>query len=106
MLKHHELEELLSRYERDELIEPIVGRDSGTDPLWPRLHRAASNDLEGGEATWSRYAIWANTVRDNIVEGIAAQNEGDLRKANHHLVRAANSLAAFADLQSALHEGD
>lgn len=40
--------------------------DGGVDPLFPRLRRAAPNQLCEGEATISRYGIWANTVRDNI----------------------------------------
>jgi hypothetical protein len=32
----------------------------------PRLYRAALNQYCGGDATASRYGIWANTVRDNI----------------------------------------
>jgi hypothetical protein len=48
----------------------------------------------------SRYAIWANTVRDNITEAIALQENGNEDEAKRLLIRAANSLSSFSEVQS------
>lgn len=76
--------------------------DAGCDPLWPRFERAAVNQYEEGQAVISRYAIWANTVRDNILEGMASLDKGDTSQAHAQLTRAVNSLSAFSELQSLL----
>jgi hypothetical protein len=72
-------------------------RERGVDPLFPRLSRAALNQISHGPAMVSRYATWAETVRDNI---IAALDESDLEQRRLLLTRAANSLSAFAEIQS------
>lgn len=78
--------------------------DGGLDPLWSRLERAATNQIEDSAATVSRYAVWANTVRDNIIEAISLLESGKPDAANALLVRAANSLSAFSDVQSLVNE--
>lgn len=99
-LTEGKLSEITQRYYQDQLIVSQAYGDGGTDPLWPRFERSVLNQMGGGEAMGSRYAIWANTVRDNIIEGLNAINEGDQNKARHHLIRAANSLSAFSDVQA------
>lgn len=74
--------------------------DGGLDPLWPRFERAVMNQAEGEEATLSRYAIWANTVRDNIIEAIVLMDKGSDAETKALLIRAANSLSAFSEIQS------
>jgi len=74
--------------------------DGGLDPLSARLNRAALNQLCEGEATVSRYAIWANTVRDNIRAADSEFMNGNISEAHRLLHRAANSLSAFAEIQS------
>ena len=94
------LQEILRRCDQS---EPIISRafgDGGIDPLWPRFERAAINQIEGGEATVSRYAIWANTVRDNIVDAMRLLEDGDQQTARSRLIRAVNSLSAFSEVQA------
>jgi hypothetical protein len=74
--------------------------DGGIDPLFPRLGRAAMNQPSDGEATLSRYGIWANTVRDNIIEAMDLLNAGEDREAKRHLRRSVNALSAFAEIQA------
>jgi hypothetical protein len=62
--------------------------------------RAALNQAEEGEATVSRYGIWANTVRDNIRESIEEIDKGNIDEAKRLLKRAANSLSAFSEIQA------
>lgn len=75
-------------------------QDGGVDPLFPRLRRAALNQMCEGEATVSRYGIWANTVRDNIRQAEQEMSRGNLSEARRLMWRAANSLSAFAELQA------
>jgi hypothetical protein len=99
-LTTEKLNELISRYDRDYLVISRTYRDGGIEPLWPRFNRAALNQMNDGLSTFSRYAIWANTVRDNIIEAITRMNTGDGAGAQQLLIRASNSLSAFADVQA------
>ena len=94
------LTEILEDYENTDqfLISQAYG-DGGACNPFPRLHRAALNQMEGGDATLSRYAIWANTVRDNIVEAVKLF-ETDNDKAIDHLKVSINSLSCFCDIQA------
>ena len=58
------------------------------------------NQITGGDATLSRYAIWAETVRSVVLHAVEQAEEGSDAKLN--LIRAANSLAAFAVIQQQL----
>jgi hypothetical protein len=95
------IQDILDRYERSSaLLVSEAYPDGGLEPLFPRLGRAALNQLEEGPAMVSRYAIWANTVRDTIIECIRELGDNpDNREAIKKLVWAANSLSAFADIQ-------
>lgn len=84
----------------DEIIRSRAYSDGGTEGLSPRLSRAALNQIAEGAATFSRYAIWANTVRDNIIQALHLLENRDSDEANRHLVRAANSLSAFTEIQA------
>ena len=95
-----DLNALLESYAVNELKISRAITDGGVDPLWPRLKRAALNQESQGPAMVSRYAIWANTVRDNIIEGLQNAERGDLESAKYFLIRAANSLSAFSELQA------
>ena len=95
-----ELNCIIERYRSEtELIVSEVFPDGGAQPCGPRLHRAALNQIGNGVSTFSRYAIWANTVRDNIREAIEEMKQGNVANAEHLLIRAANSLSAFSDIQ-------
>jgi hypothetical protein len=93
------LELLIERYDSTEVDRRTVMVDGGFDPLWPRFKRAAIDQLCGDSAALSRYSIWANTVRDNILEGLSAVEKGDQEDVRYHLIRAVNSLSAFSDFQ-------
>ena len=74
--------------------------DGGAENPFPRLGRAALNQLNGEQgATISRYAIWANTVRDNIIEAakLIKENPG---KSLKYLEISVNSLSSFSDIQA------
>jgi len=72
--------------------------DGGTGPLFGRLERAASNQVCDGGSMSSRYGIWANTVRDNLVDALAYIDE-DSSDASKKITRCINSLSAFAEIQ-------
>jgi len=86
--------------DREFIVSRAFG-DSGIDPLSARLLRAATDQVAGGEAaTPSRYAIWANTVRDNIIQADAEFANGNILEARRLLRRAANSMSAFSEIQA------
>jgi len=99
-LPEEKLGEIMDRYDQPELRVSTAYPDAGTDPLWSRFSGGVINQMDGGEAMPARYAIWANTVRDNIIEGMKAMEVGNVEASRHHLIRAANSLSAFADVQA------
>lgn len=93
---------IVAEFDTDQ--EFVVSRayaDGDIDPLAGRLLRAATNQIEGLKgATLSRYAIWANTVRDNIMQADSEFENGNLDAARRLLRRAANSLSAFSEIQA------
>ena len=99
-LSERKLAEIVDRYDQATLRISNTYADGGTDPLWPRFSRSVGNQMDNGPAALSRYAIWANTVRDNIIKGIEQMQSGDAAAAQYHLIRAANSLSAFSDVQA------
>lgn len=96
------IQKIIERFTQNQLVVSHAYGDGGLDPLWPRFERAASNQLSGGDATLSRYAIWANTVRDNIIEALNKLEAGHTDDTQRLLIRAANSLSAFAEVQAYL----
>lgn len=94
------LQDIVIRYDQSDLRISNAFEDGGLDPLWPRFERAAMNQIEDGDASIRRYAIWANTVRDNIVDAIRLLEVGNEQSAHDRLVRAANSLSAFTEVQA------
>lgn len=96
------LSEIMERYDTDRLLVSTAYADAGTEPLRGRLEGGLLNQMEAGDAMAARYAIWANTVRDNIIAGLDALTDGEAEVGRRHLVRAANSLSAFADAQAYL----
>lgn len=97
-ISEQNINDIIKVYEERNLLMPEAGQH-GTDPLWPRLHRAAVDQLNVGEATLSRYVIWANTVLNNITAALDAFDCKDDEQARYLLIRAANSLSAFAEIQ-------
>jgi hypothetical protein len=96
------LSSIVERYDTDQLVISTAYADGGTEPLRGRLEGGLINQMEGGDGMAARYAIWANTVRDNIIAGMNALKAGEPNEGYRHLVRAANSLSAFSDAQAYL----
>jgi hypothetical protein len=94
------LDEIVSPFDTDErLVVSDAYGDGGTSPLFLRLLRTASNQCVEGNATVSRYAIWANTVRDSISTALRLIENGQ-KEDGYRLLRAAhNSLSAFSEIQ-------
>lgn len=97
-----EIQDIMQRYENEEDFKVCDKYpDGGTGPLFPRLERAALNQLTHGDAIYSRYAIWAITVCDSIIEAARIiKSDADSEEAHRLLVSAANSLSAFCEVQS------
>ena len=98
-MNFEDIRKISEKYDRDSLQVSEAYEDGGLDPLWPRFERAATNQAEDGLASFSRYGIWANTVRDNLREAINLIDQGHHKKAQALLIRAANSMSAFSDVQ-------
>lgn len=94
-----EIDAIIEKYSSTELISSDTFCTNGLEPLSGRLARAAINQRENGVATISRYAIWAETVRDNVIEAINLSKSGDNEKADIFLTKVANSLSAFSEIQ-------
>jgi hypothetical protein len=106
-MKEDDLNRIVGRFDQDDEFDRSEAfSDGGTDSLFPRLHRAALNQMDDGNATVSRYGIWANTVRDNIIEAERLTRKGQTERARKHLVRAANSLSAFSEIQALCDEAN
>ena len=52
-----ELNEIIRIYDVNQIKLSEAYGDGGADAPWPRFHRAVINQIEDGEATFSRYAI-------------------------------------------------
>jgi hypothetical protein len=94
------LDEIVSPFDTDErLVVSDAYGDGGTSPLFLRLLRAASNQCVEGNAMVSRYAIWANTVRDSISTALHLIENGQKEDGYRLLKAAHNSLSAFSEIQ-------
>ena len=95
----------MPKVDSDQRVIPLDGQEirgslslESSIMLHARLERAAMNQITGGEATLSRDAIWAETVRGVVLDALEkADADADTKR---NLMRAANSLAAFAAIQS------
>ena len=101
-MSYDKIQEIIRQFDTRELKLSEAYGDGGIDPLWPRLDRAAMNQVGSGGAAVSRYGIWANTVRDNIREAISLLDSQKQEDAMPLLIRAANSLSAFSEIQHLL----
>ena len=101
MNKEEIIDRILASCDRDgAAVVSKAYEDGGIDSPFPRLRRAAVNQIDNGDAVFSRYAIWANTVRDNIRQAIDLLEQSSPKEARRLLVRAINSLSAFAEIQA------
>lgn len=94
------LDSIIERYSKASEILENSYSDGGRSPLWPPFERAAINQIADSPMALPRYAIWANTVRDNIAEALNQLDMGHTEDARQRLVEAANSLSAFSEMQS------
>jgi hypothetical protein len=102
-VKWEQIEAIIEKYSTDqELRISTAFPDGGLGLLLPRLGRAALNQIgPEGDAIYSRYAIWANTARDTIIEAASRIERGKSeREVLPLLIEVANSLSAFADIQA------
>ena len=91
--------EIIQKHDDDtHIILTQAFSDGGAGPLFGRLERAASNQVSEGSSMFSRYGIWANTVRDNLVEALA-DIDNDSSDSSKKITRCINSLSAFAEIQ-------
>jgi hypothetical protein len=94
-----QIDRITQRYAEDaRLLRGDAYGDGGTYNLMARLRRAGHNQVDGGESTLSRYAIWANCVRDHIAVALEKMDE-DRDEAERLLRAAHNSLSAFSEIQ-------
>jgi hypothetical protein len=108
--KKHQLQaihEILERFDNDLNIQKLnayeVSEAVHDGPLNGRLERAAINQIEEGIATFSRYAIWAETVRGILLSAEADIAEGHLTDDTlRKLRRCINALSAFSEIQRIL----
>ncbi|BCG47919.1 hypothetical protein GEOBRER4_n2770 [Citrifermentans bremense] len=100
--KEEQIQELIQWYQNSLTLK--VGeacQDGCLELIFPRLERAAMNQANGGDATVSRYAIWANTLRDCIIACIRdLGGDAENREVIKKLVLVANALSAFSDIQA------
>ncbi len=109
-LDHEDMSRIIQDFDTEERLVPFSAMEVQdalpldiSFMLSARLERAAGNQLSDGEATVSRYAIWAETVRGIILDAINSVGESPRHSATkRNLTKAANSLAAFSTIQSKL----
>ncbi|MCG6880650.1 MAG: hypothetical protein LJE96_16095 [Deltaproteobacteria bacterium] len=109
MMEEEMLNQVIERYNTDrEIVSKMPCRSLNLesedfDFIFPRLERAAINQISDGGASISRYGIWAKTIHRLMVCCIE-----NLKKCQSSpeslrlLTKAANSLRAFSDIQSIL----
>ncbi len=71
------LQEIIRHYDSDERLITLDGMEirgplslADSIMLQARLERAVMNQVTDGEATLSRYAIWAETVRGIVLDAL------------------------------------
>lgn len=97
------LHDIAVQFDTDaKLVVSSAYGDGGTDFLFPRLIRAAMNQCYDGDAMVSRYAIWANTVRDHMSAAIRLIENSENDEGYRLLIAAHNSLSAFSEIQKQL----
>jgi hypothetical protein len=101
------LNKIASKFDTaEELVVSSAYGDGGTTLLFPRLIRAAMNQWDGSDETVSRYAIWANTVRDHISAALRFIEKGETKNGRRLLIAAHNSLSAFSEIQKRLNPSE
>lgn len=91
---------IINKYSSPKRLISQAYEDGGIEPLWARFERATTSQLCSPDSTVSRYGIWANTVRDNLIAGIKEVQSGNISEGDKFFTRAINSLSAFSDVQA------
>ena len=103
MDKIEQLHDVLSDYKDDStLVISTAFSDGGAHLIIPRLERAAINQIESDNAVYSRYGVWANSVRDTLLEALKNIDANNIDVAKDHIRRSINGLSAFSDIQAIL----
>jgi len=96
-----EIEDIIEHFNTDrEFHISQAFSDGGAVNPDKRLLRAAVDQLHEDGSTVSRYGIWANTIRDNIIQADVEIDNDNIIEARRLLRCAANSMSAFAELQA------
>ena len=98
-LNEEGLNQIIERFKNNEIEISNAYGDGGHQDPWARFHRAAINQIGGDEPTVSRYAIWSNTVRDNLIKALEEIDDDDFRSAKERIIKSVNSLSAFSEVQ-------
>jgi len=100
------LHTICERYRTLEKVEPSTAYQDGGSSLDPgrlsgRLARGAGNVAHGDPALFSRYGIWANTLKDLVLRALrdVERNVPD-GETVQRLQLVSNSLSAFCDIQT------
>lgn len=67
--------------------------------LYPRLERAAQNQVTDGSATFGRYGIFIQTVTELIEDAKKLIRDGEIGDAETDLTVATDALSAFSEIQ-------
>ncbi|MBL4680146.1 MAG: hypothetical protein JKY88_05415 [Pseudomonadales bacterium] len=79
--------------------DPISGDYTPDGLLWDRFNRAAVNQSYEGDATITRYAIWAKELALHIEHARDKLGKNENTHADELLMTVTNSLLAFSELQ-------
>lgn len=93
------IHDIIKKYDIPDIVVSTADGDGGLDQMWSRFEQASISQAEDGYKVVSEYAVWANTVRDNIIVAIAKMDEDQTHEAKKLLIQAVNSLSAFSDFQ-------
>ncbi|MET0084821.1 MAG: hypothetical protein ABW079_17600 [Sedimenticola sp.] len=94
------IDRICMKYDEPGILKATTAYPDGADtgPMFPRLQRAAGNQLDQGAAMFSRYGIWANTIRGHLAAVLEVE---ELTEENRNKLTAVhNSLSAFIEIQA------
>jgi hypothetical protein len=74
--------------------------EGGTNMLFPRLERAAMNQVNNGVFTTPRYGIWASTVNNCLHEALQQTESSQPEEAKRQIIKAINTISAFKEIQA------
>lgn len=107
---YSEIEEIVKKFNSDrEIIPSDTYQYDGIEGISPRLIRAAGNHVSAcnepgkGVAMFSRYGIWAGTIRGVLKELLVHMEDKSISATDEkNLIKVINSLSAFCEVQKHL----